>query len=243
VHQKYDFPVNTALVGEGNVLTVENEPCFSGGRQSLSTGPIKMKVRVKGVGDRWLEEGQITEAEVDSAYREWKKKAKHQWKEYRGRVAVLDSMRAWASRHPMTVSTTFDNEAGPDFSQIFEEASRLPDRSATRERLRDYAMHLRDLMAEKDTSALFEEFRLYYAQQYKITGYPGSVQKDKASLLENVVMDDPVLDFNREDVDLRSWSDGRVWEIHRDGEAFFRSGDSIREVYVAEIGGDLKVVR
>lgn len=244
-HQKYDFSVNTALTGEGNLLTVENEPCFSGGKEALSIGPIQMRVRVKGPRDKWVGGSHITDAEMDSAYEAWSERARDQWAIYQSKFqeGALDSLRAWASRNPMTASTTFDNESGPDFSRVFEEAPRLEDTPATRRRLKDYAMRLRGLMAEKDTSALFEEFRFYYAQQYKVTGYPGSVEEDKASLLESVVMEDPDLDFGRQEVDLRSWSDGRVWEVHRDGEAFFRSGATIQEIYVAELDGRLRVVR
>jgi hypothetical protein len=243
-----EIELNTGLVGEGNEVTLQVEPMLLGeGKAGLDIGSARVhghvtrdhhgKFKVKGA--------KITETQVDSAYQAWSERARSKYGDYRSQNAgsALDSIRAWAERNPLTVTTTFDNEAGPDFSRIFEEAPVLEDTPATRERLKDYAMRLRDLMAAKDTSALFEEFRFYYAQQYKITNYEGGVEEDKASLLEAVVMENPRLDFSRGDVDLRRWSGGRVWELHRDGEAFFRSENAIREAFVSKIDGDLKVVR
>jgi hypothetical protein len=242
---EFNVPLNTALIGERNRASLRFEPLLLRERKELSLGMIEVEAEVLGPGDDTVPGAKITKAQVDSVYEAWRERAQKKWKDYRTTVeqGALDSIRAWAERNPLTVSTTFDNKRGPDFSRVFEEPPRLPDTPATRERLRDYAMRLRDLMAAKDTSALFEEFRFYYAQQYKITDYPGSVQEDKESLLESVVMEDPTLNFGRDEVDLRRWSNGRVWELHRDGEAFFRDDATIQEVYVAEIDGDLTVVR
>ena len=247
VHQEYDFPINTALVGEGNVLTVENEPCFSGGQETLSTGSIKMMVRVKGAENKWTTGGHITEAEIDSTYRAWKKKARRQWQEYRRGGAVLDSMRAWASRNPLTVTTTFDNEAGPDFSRVFEEAPRLEDTPSTRKRLKDYAMHLRDLMAEKDTSALFEEFRPAIEARYR-SGTTRTRSEFMEANRQAVVVEGAVLDFTRSDLRMQQWAGWRMWQVWRDGainRALFQdsSGGGLGTMYMAELDGELKVVR
>jgi hypothetical protein len=258
-----DLPMNTALVGKGNTYSLRIEPWMHRNAENLRFGSVKTKAWVSLNEEQTVGGSKIQKPEVDSAFAVWQKRAREQWKKYRvwekqwlkknpeakekitwKEGGALDSIRAWVERNPLTVTTTFDNEAGPDFSRIFEQAPRLPDRPATRERLKDYAMHLRDLVTRKDTLGLFEEFRLYYAQQYKITGYEGSVAEDKESLRDNVVMDDPELDFDREDVGLRRWSGGRVWELYREGaDAFFQSGNTVREIYVAEIDGDLKVVR
>ena len=246
VDNEFDVQLNTGLVGKGNEAEIRLEPLLTRSRKSLSIGTTELEAQVLGPERSPIRGAKITESEVDSAYEAWSERAREQWESYRSTVdrGALDSIRAWAERNPLTVSTTFDNEAGPDFSRIFEEAPKLEDTPATRKRLKDYAMRLRDLMARKDTSALFEEFRFYYAQQYKITGYDGSVEEDRASLRENVVMDNPELSFGREEIELRQWSKGRVWEFYREGaDAFFQSGNTIREVYVAEIEGELKVVR
>jgi hypothetical protein len=174
---------------------------------------------------------------------------------------ALDSMRQWTARHRLSVSTTFDNEAGPDFSRIFEEAPRLPDTPATRERLKDYAMHLLDLMAAKDTSGLTQEFLpvVWAGQDSLSVENPRSnfSEKQIQSIREHIVMEDPHLNIERSEIGLRSWADGRVWELYYepDGGALFAvpmlrenleaytGMGSKREVYVAELGGELKVVR
>lgn len=259
VHQTYDFPVNTVLVGEGNRLTIENEPCFSRVGDSLVIGTIQMRTDVRGRDDKRIERGRITEAEVDSAYEAWRQKARKQWERYRSRFdrGELDSLRAWASRHPMTVSTTFDNENGPDYSRIFEEAPVIRDTG----RLKEYAIQLRDLMARKDTAGLVDEFLpvIWTGRDSLILSRLRSnfSEEQIRSVREHIVMDEAYLDIERADVGMRRWVGGRVWELYYkpDGNALF-AARSLREgtpeytgsgrkrpVYVAELGGDLKVVR
>jgi hypothetical protein len=154
---------------------------------------------------------------------------------------ALDSMRAWAARNPMVVSTRFDNEHGPDFSRVFEEAPVLKDTPATRKRLKDYAMGLRDWMAEKDTSALVEAFGPRMKSAFKMSGATSREQFRKQYTSGLVYKDaEESLAFGREVVEMRPWCGGRVWELFRKpGKPLLRR----MEVYVAEIGGELKVVR
>jgi hypothetical protein len=160
---------------------------------------------------------------------------------------ALDSIRAWAQRHPLTVSTTFDNEAGPDFSRIFEEAPIIEGTPADSARLRDYAMRLRDLMARKDTAALFEEFRPSIEGRFRAHSF-----SDRTAFMKKnrnaVVLEDAILEFSREEVKIRAWCGGRVWELWREGsenQMFFErpSGYGMGELYVAELDGELQVVR
>jgi len=254
--------LSPVLIGRENHLEIRSEPLLlrSGTRIQVGDPGIVGWVRR---GERKIIGAEIAERKVDSVYGEWRQHVQKKWDEYleweeqwlerhpdsartitSREGGALDSIRAWAERNPMTVSTTFDNEAGPDFSRIFEEASVIEGTPADTARLKDYAMRLRDLMARRDTAALFEEFRLYYAHQYEITGHEGSVEDDEAALRENVVMEDPDLDFEREDIRLTRWSDGRVWELARnDAEEFFQSNGTVRDVYVAELDGELRVVR
>jgi hypothetical protein len=208
-------------------------------------------------GDRPIPGAEITEAQVDSAYAKWKKRAEAAWARFlrseaawleanpdRGQEitwrsgGALDSMWAWSRDNPVVVSTTFENEAGPDFSDIFVEAPVLTDTA----RIRDYAMYLRDRMATRDTLALFEAFRPSYADHYIFNRRSGSVEEDEAILKERVIGDFD-LGFKRSDIDLRAWSGGRVWEIKRGGKPLFEAEWAIRDVYVAEIEGELRVVR
>jgi hypothetical protein len=103
-------------------------------------------------------------------------------------------------------------------------------------------MYLRDRMAARDTLALFEAFRPSYADHYIFNRRSGSVEEDEAILKERVIGDFD-LGFKRSDIDLRAWSGGRVWEIKRGGKPLFEAEWAIRDVYVAEIEGELRVVR
>jgi hypothetical protein len=246
---EFNVPLNTALIGERNRASLRFEPLLLRERKELSLGMIEVEAEVLGPGDDTVPGAKITKAQVDSVYEAWRERAQKKWKDYRTTVeqGALDSIRAWAERNPLTVSTTFDNKRGPDFSRVFEEPPRLPDTPATRERLRDYAMRLRDLMAEKDTSALFEEFRPSIMARLKVH----DVESRSEFLAKNrkgVILEDAVLDFGREDVRLRKWAEGRIWEVWRAGsedQLFFArpSGYGMSELYVAEIDGKLRVVR
>jgi hypothetical protein len=212
-------------------------------------------------GDRPIPGAEITEAQVDSAYAEWKEQAEEVWARFlRSEAAwleanpdrgweitwrsggAIDSMWAWSRDNPVVVSTTFENELGPDFSDIFLEAPVLTDTA----RIRDYAMYLRDRMAAQDTLALFEAFRRAYADRYLIYPQPGSVEEDRDIWMDTVVMDSVDLDFDRNDIWLRRWSGGRVWQATKRGDYFFQTDAAIspyREVFIAEIDGELQVIR
>jgi hypothetical protein len=249
VDNEFDVQLNTGLVGEGNKVEIRLEPFLTRSGRSLSIGTIELEAQVLGPGRSPVAGAKITEVQVDSVYEDWSERARAKWKEYQSRTehGALDSIRAWVERHPLTVSTTFDNEAGPDFSRIFEEAPRLPDRPATRERLVGYAMRLRDLMAQENTSALLEEFRPAIEDRFEALSFSDR-EKFMQQNREALVLENPVLDFDREDIQLRSWCDGRVWQLIREGaknEGLLQepSGTGRGKIYVAEIDGELKVVR
>ncbi len=254
------YSLQKSLVSGPNVFRIRIEPTTLRHGDALWFPTVRLHGRVTGDyhGDRPIPGAEITEAQVDSAYAEWKEGAKAAWAGFlRSETAwreanpdrgweitwrsggALDSMWAWSREHPVVVSTTFENEAGPDFSDLFLEAPVLTDTV----RIRDYAMYLRDRMAARDTLALFEAFRRYYADQYIYYGVDGNIEDDRQSLLDNAVMPHADLDFGRSDIALRSWSTGRVWEVTRRGHSFFESEDAIQDVYIAEIDGELQVVR
>lgn len=242
--------LNTALVGTDNKLTIRVEPrLYKGEKLSITEVKVYGKVTRDEEGRYLVPGARITKAEVDSAYWTWSKQAQKKWSSYQSSVGrgAFDSMKAWVERHPLVLSTTFDNETGPDFSQIFEEAPKLKGTPATRRRLKDYAMHLRDLMVAKDTSALFEEFRPAIEDRFEAGSFPSRKQFMQQNR-EAVVMEDPILDFGREDIRLRSWCEGRLWQLILEGGKngwFFQtaSGFGRGKMYVAEVNGELKVVR
>jgi hypothetical protein len=254
------YSLQSALVSGQNIFRIEIEPTTLRHGDALWFPTVRLHGQVTADyhGDRPIPGAEITEAQVDSAYAKWKKRAEAAWARFlrseaawleanpdRGREitwrsgGALDSMWTWSREHPVVVSTTFENEAGPDFSDIFLDAPVLTDTT----RIRDYAMYLRDRMAARDTLALFEAFRRYYADQYIYYGVDGNIEDDRQSLLDNAVMPNADLDFRRSDITLRSWSERRVWEVTRRGQSFFESEDAIQDVYIAEIDGELQVVR
>jgi len=266
VDNKFDVQLNTGLVGRGNHVQIRLEPLVTRAGKNLSIGTIEIEAQVLGPGRSPISGARITTAQVDSVYKAWSERAREQWEKYlkweekwlqehpdsSSTITArdggsLDSMRQWTARNPMVVSTTFDNETGPDFSRIFEEAPRLPDTPATRERLKDYAMHLRDLIAQKDTAALVEEFRPAIEGRYQ-TGTRLSRSEFMQANRQAVVVENAVLDFTRSDLRVQRWCEGRVWHIWRE-EATHRglfqdsSGGGIGKIYVGEIDGELKVVR
>jgi len=254
------YSLQSALVSGQNIFRIEIDPTTLRHGDALWFPTVRLHGRVTGDyhGEQPIPGAAVTEAQIDSAYAEWKKRAEAAWAKFlRSEAAwleanpdrgyeitwrsggALDSMWAWSRDNPVVVSTTFENESGPDFSDIFLEAPVLTDTV----RIRDYAMYLRDRMAARDTLALFEAFRRYYADQYIYYGVDGNIEDDRQSLLDIAVMPHADLDFRRSDIALRSWSEGRVWEVTRRGQSFFESEDAIQDVYIAEIDGELQVVR
>jgi hypothetical protein len=254
--------LQSGLVRGENTVRIQVEPTTLRHGDALWFPTVRLHGQVTGDyhGDQPIPGAAITEAQVDSAYAKWKKRAEAAWARFlRSEAAwleanpdrgweitwrsggALDSMWAWSRENPVIVSTTFENEAGPDFSDIFVEAPVLTDTV----RIRDYAIYLRDRMAARDTLALFEAFRRAYADLYLIHPQPGSVEEDRDILMDAVVMDGLDLDFERNDIWLRKWSGGRVWQATNRGDYFFRAADSgeYREVFIAEIDGELQVVR
>jgi len=238
------------LTRAGNVVTIKMEPRVRGG-SSLVVAPISVRGEITSDYQGECAIGvKVSRAHVDSAASAWRERADSVWRQTRrsGPVgAALDSVRAWARAHPMTVSVTFDNEAGPDYSDLFREAPVIAGTAADSARLRAYAMQLRDWMAAKDTTALMGAYGPAIEDRYERTGW-SSKEKYLRKNREGLVLANPILDFGREDVELRKWSGGRVWQIIRRGaihDGFFRepSGLGIGSVYVAEINDSLHVVR
>jgi len=266
VDNEFDVQLNAGLIGKGNETEIRLEPLLTRSGEQLSIGTIELEAQVLGPDRNPIAGAEITKVQVDSAYEAWSNRARKQWSEYleweeqwleenpdiSGTVTArdggaLDSMRQWAARNRLTVRATFDNEAGPDFSRIFEEVPVIVGTPADSARLRDYAMHLRDLMAEKDTSGLFEEFRPAIEDRFEIQNFE-SRSDYMTENREAVILEDAILDFGRKDVALRKWAGGRVWELWRkksENQAFFErpSGYGMGELYVAELDGELRVVR
>ncbi len=179
-----------------------------------------------------------------------------------------DTRRRWREKKialPLTIERGFDS-TGASFRGLFLEGEVVTDQ----EPVVDYAMVLRDLATSRNVEGLARELApkidayalAYQRDRPDHDGFRGFLAREFMPL-------GPVTDFGRKDVEARSFCGGRVWELRRkpakaadptvakkrpwldtgkpfpllitemnDEEAYL----SI-PVYVARIGGALKVVR
>ena len=164
---------------------------------------------------------------------------------------ALDSARAWARAHPAEAEGSFEyavapgraSGGAPSFDAVFREAPVIGGTPADSARLRAYAVRLRDLTAARDTAALAEAFRPALMAKYLVWGGEDAlgqgVEVYLAGLREQLVVS-PLTPFEADDVELRSWAGGRVWELLRtDGEPLLNG----LSVYTGEADGQLRVVR
>ena len=148
---------------------------------------------------------------------------------------------------PITISHTFNSE-GASFRELFVQGATIDDR----EGLMDYAMTLRSRLAAKDADGLPPEFvpklNAYAA------GYQQAPSDEEAGfrefLQQQLLPAGPDVEFERDQVELVSWCDGRVWELKRtDGRPLLLAGPDQQgatfaiPVFVGLVDGQLKVVR
>ena len=172
-----------------------------------------------------------------------------------GRGGAIAAARAWADANPVVVGASFVRPGGaapsdgqPAFDRTLREAAVIGGTPTDSARLRDYAIHLRDLNVRADTSALFSAMETVYAHGFQWGGGE-KIGQDSLSFMRGarrwVVFDD-LVPFERKDVRLRSWAGGRVWELYRDGTSgLLEPGDdsAYRKIFVGEADGELRVVR
>ena len=253
--------LETGLIGEGNELALRIEPHLSVQGSKLQLGDVLLALHARRMGKGPqlppLSLAKRTQQDVWAAYKKWGNALLPIWRDYLERQRAdraanpdrapwaLDSMRAYVRQHPLVISMRFENRYGPDFSGLFEEAPIIEGTPADTARLTRYALHLRDLMAAKDTAALYEEFRIAFEDSYT-SSVPKPTKEGRrdhlASNREHIVLSGLVdeLDFDERSVRARKWAGGRVWELYRrPDQPLLRNVP----VYVAEVDGSLKVVR
>jgi hypothetical protein len=282
--------METALIGEGNTLRAHIQPHLSTQGQRLQVGNVDLAIHARRMGQGPqlppLSKAKRTRDEVRAAYKEWGSALLPVWREYVERQNAdleanpdrrpwaLDSMRAYVRRNPLVISMRFTNRYGPDFSGLFEEAPVIEGTPADTARLTRYALHLRDLMAAKDTAALYEEFRIRRAhnrrrmkgQGMRVEQRSDAEHRRRAYKYYNDSWfggeDSLILDFDEDDIRLRTWDNSRIWEIYRHPLFSFEKGlgnvddhvplfvfrmgnleTSYIRIFVAEINDSLRVVR
>ena len=274
-YRAYRASVSTALVAGANTVAVQMTPLLGRSGRSLTAGrpALSAAVACAGGGGAVLGEGAVAAAHAEwrvgllerwagwlaaedslLAARPWLAAAlADSAAGALGAGPALDSARAWARAHPAEASASFEyvpGPGGPDFSAVFREAPVIGAAAADSARLRAYAVRLRDLTADRDTAALARAFSGKYADEFAWWGGAEGVGEDSASFAARTrggVVMGAFEPFSAEDVRLRSWSGGRVWELYRDGADGLLQEPGrgpYREVYVGEgPDGRLRVVR
>jgi hypothetical protein len=244
--------LNTALIGEGNQLTVRTIPALRREARRLQVSPVQYCGRVVGSYNRPVSGAKMEAARVDSAYAAWQEALNPVWTsvlraEAAGRLgtgSAIEAMRDSVAARPFELAATFDNERGPDFSALFEEAPVITDTS----RLVDYALQLRRLIRDGDGVGFYREVRPAVHAAARTDGDDPEPEeqaidrwrRDANNERNWFSRPDDRAGFRRADVRVQSWSGGRVWEVsRRNGEALFLGW----EVFVAERDGQLRVVR
>jgi hypothetical protein len=147
---------------------------------------------------------------------------------------------------PLSKEFKFDNEEH-SFRNRLLDAPIITDEKM----LLTYGEKLRDILARHDIEALYNEYKPKLDDY--VTAYPQEFPDPKQWFI-NLFKDDffpggAITEFKREDIGLRSWCEGRVWEIFvKPDQWFFKNkgldGDINRiQVFVGMVDGGLKIVR
>ncbi len=117
-------------------------------------------------------------------------------------------------RPPITLVHAFASE-GPDFSAELYDAAPWDDEAASR----DYAMKLRALLVNRDVGGLLAEHEPKIQAWSKAYAEPEAAFADSLrEELAQFVAAGPDVAFTRDDVELRRWCGGRIWELRRWGD-------------------------
>ena len=122
--------------------------------------------------------------------------------------------------------------------------------------LKDFAMALRRNAEQRDFDGLYEAFKHKFEEYDE--AYPSEAPEDNREWFSNLLDEHyysvgPLIDFEREDLELKKWAESRIWEVNVDREGnvsdkFFLGavGEHGRwgmDIFVGTVDGELKVVR
>lgn len=232
-----NYPVNTELIGQGNVATLTLYPTLldnntlSGLDDIVAVGTVKIFPPDSIVAP---ETGEMV-GQFDFTRQIEEKK-----------ITAL-TLADLASLFPLTEVVTFDNEGG-SFRNRFVDAQPITDENA----LRAYGMKLLGLLRSRDTQGLFEEYR-YKLDDYKVGYDPPELNNPErwfADFLEKDFYPGmPITEFRPEDLILQPMCDNRIWKIgvKPDLPLFQNRGDdgdvNTMDIYVGLVDGNLRILR
>ena len=230
------YPFNTELIGKGNEIKITVYPTLLDNGLPSSYSDVTITGTIKTYGENEItgpEGGQLVQR-IDFSDVVAQKQIQAET------TADLSKL------FPMLKSFVFDNE-GLTFKNRLIDAPVIKNEKL----LLDYAEKLRDIIAKQDIDALWVEYKpkvddyaLAYPQEFP----------DPLSWFIDFFKNDffpggPITNFKRGDIGLRSWCDGKVWELYvKPAQKFFVNqgldGDiNSVEVYVGMVDGKLKIIR
>ena len=262
----HSSPINHRLIGSDNTVRVkvsEPAPETKPGQNSNVSVPsdAKVKLSIKTPEGKAVspETGdvvaQTTLEDVIEARRSKRKESfKHKIKN--ATESEKKDLRENRERHldiefPIELELSFDSTGVPAFDTLLSESPVIEKKAA----LKAYGMKLKTLLEKRKldafTNQMERKFR-DYSKAYRTDGTPNP-RRGFRKMLENMYYPgDTFLDFNRDDLNLKRWCGGRIWEIEVDrdssGNSSFlhSSKDSSiysMDIFVARIDGSLRIVR
>jgi len=245
----FGSPFNANLVGKDNQvrIVVLPTPYDSGEVSTLEDVVVLGAVKKYGPDEIAGPESGDVIARFDFA--EVIEKRKKEQEERLGSVGAISPEEREALlmvTFPLEHTISFDNE-GPAFPNRFLEADIIDDE----ERLLRYAKQLLALMKNREAEGLYREFKPKM-DDYNVA-YPTEATDDAVAfpqfLQEQFFPDGPITKIEKEEIGLRRWCEGRIWELYvkPDQALFSTSGlnaqDFEIQVFVGLDHEELKVIR
>lgn len=230
------YPLNTELVGIGNVVEIEVTP--------ISLDPTVMdKISAEGTIKKY-DDGAITGPESGEVLASFTLEDKIAEVKAKPLTNIADVI-------PFTLTCTFDSEEAPSFRNRLVDADVIDNGVA----LVDWAMNFKEMLRQQDVAALYDQYEPKLLD-YDIA-YPEDKEPDNRKWFANwmygkIFPQTPLIDFDRDGVQLVKWCGGRIWELRRKDE--YNGGYlwqtvgtddrwSYVEVYVGMVDGKIKMVR
>jgi hypothetical protein len=232
------YPINTELIGAGNKVLIRAVPTL------LDSGELSTidDIHVLGTIKKYMpddiigpEAGELIGTIDLSEGIEQKK------------VDVEINPLKLKDLFPLSQTIEFDND-DLSFRELLIDGKIIDDK----DKVLDYAEYLRDLLAKKDMERLFKEYEpklLDYKKAYEVPQFDDPADFFIEFMRGDFLPGGPITNFKRNEIGMRKWCDGRIWEVFvlPDNEFFTNTGldgDINRvEVFVAMVNGSLKIVR
>jgi hypothetical protein len=262
----FDSPINHILVGQSNRINVKVRPTEIEDEESGYLRPsvpseAVVEVSVKRVVGGFVtpEAGEVlATTTLDEVIEERKRELEEQFNDKLQNVSpserksLVDKQEELTTvKFPLEIELTFDSEDVPFFRERFLEAPTIDDTTL----IKDYALKLRNLLRRQNLDALYEEFEPKFEEYDK--AFPSHAEPDNRAWFKDLIQEAfysrvPLLDFKRDDLNLKRWCGGRIWELEVDrspelkNSLLYARGEEesfFVDTFVGIEDGTLKVVR